>query len=114
MYINNKNINDKIKEINVFRSLGYSKRHLSSILYIENLVLGLKAIFLSNIIILVTYGIYMVIKYFKPFILQKLPITIDFMALIITDLILLLLIMFTTFVFKKKIFNKNIIVGIKE
>lgn len=113
-YINKKGMVDKKSDINILRSLGYSKKELNNIFYLENFyIVFLTTIISSAILLILSLSINLIVE-INPFIFQKIPISISFTAIIISVLVNLLSLFVTTYFYKKKVVTNNIIVGIKE
>lgn len=113
-YINKKGINDKKSEINVFRGLGYSKKEISRILFLENLYLGVLTSLISCVIVFLIWLTLMTLISSNPLIFQKIPVSVSGLSILISIFIVCVSLLITSNIYKRKVLTKNIITNIKE
>lgn len=113
MFINKKRINDKKSEVNIYRSLGFSKKNITRILYFESFYIGIISIVISSILIILTLVSLKYVIYLKPFIFQKIPVTLSSISIFISIITITITLMITTISYKKKILSDNVIGNIK-
>lgn len=113
MFINKKRIDDKKSEVNVYRSLGFSKKNITKILYFESFYIGIISIVISSILIILTLFSLKYAIYLKPFIFQKIPVTLSSISTFISIVTITITLIITTISYKKKILSDNVIGNIK-
>lgn len=112
--INNKKISDKIVEINLYRSFGYSIKEIKELLLIENLLISIISVFFSFFIMLIIFLIIKTIIFFNPFIFMKMPLTISYLSLLISLIVSVVSTMISVLIFQQKIFSNSLIGGISR
>lgn len=111
--INIKKLKDKLKEINIYRSIGYNNNDVKKILICENFIIGIISLILSLLITLVFMIILSFIEFYKPYIFSKLPIEISEISFVLAILLVFAVSFIAIIINQKKLFSTNIIEGIK-
>ena len=69
--INRKRLKDKLREINIYRSIGYNNNDIKKIIICENLIIGIISLILSLLITIILVAILICIQNYKPYIIYK-------------------------------------------
>ena len=111
--INRKRLKDKLREINIYRSIGYSNNDVKRIIICENLIIGIISLILSLLLTIVLVLILFCIQNYKPYIFSKLPIEISYIFFALAILLVFIVSFIAIIINQKKLFSSSIIEGIK-
>lgn len=114
LYINNKEFNKKITSINILRSLGFRTDEIFKINYFEKNIFSIFIVVILFIILLLLFIGYKIIILIHPFAFSKIPISLNWLSIIISILMIFISLNISTYYFNKKINNSNIIEGLKS
>lgn len=114
LYINNKEFNKKITSINILRSLGFRTGDIFKINYFEKNIFSIFIVVILFIILLLLFVGYKIIILIHPFAFSKIPISLNWLSIIISILMIFISLNISTYYFNKKINNSNIIEGLKS
>lgn len=106
--LNKSSLENNIKNYNILRKSGMKDKDYYSSLNLENIVLVIKSFIISSIIILLIDIILNVILYFYPFALAVLEIKVDFISLILYELIVSIVLYLSTIYYFKRIKKSKI------
>lgn len=109
IFINKNNMSQKEKNISVLRCLGYSKKTIKKILYIENILVGITSLICACVISLSIYFSLKTLVHFRPFILQKFPIDYSCSSIVIVTFILIITIVTSNIYLEKKLLKRSVI-----
>lgn len=109
-----KKTNERIKEINLYRCLGYSNKEINVIVLFENFGMGLLSIFLSIFIIGFILLIIKIQLNVKPYALSKLPIEVNMFSYVISFIVVCIISVIGLFFNNKAAASNHIIEELKE
>ena len=111
--INRKRLKDKLREINIYRSIGYNNNDIKKIIICENLIIGIISLILSLLITIILVSILICIQNYKPYIFSKLPIEISYISFVVAILLVFIVSFIAIIINQKRLFSSSIIEGIK-
>ena len=103
-YLNKKQNKEKQREISILLSLGFSKKDVRKLNFLENLYISLISIVISLVIFGFIFILFKIFVYYNPFIFQKIPIKFNLVSIFIV-----LIILFVANVVNLKHLNKKIL-----
>lgn len=112
--LNKKRIIDKAKEFGILRSIGFSKKELNKLLIVENSIIFVESLFW---IVLLSFGIFYILKIIilvYPFIFEKVPISINYLSLLISSVNIFVILVLSVIFYKKRIITDNVIINMGE
>ena len=113
-FINKSNISEKQKEISILRCVGFPKKAIKKMLYIENIFIGILSLLISCGITILMYLGLKIIVFYNPLIFQKIPISYSGSSIFVSIIVLLITIIASNKFLEKKLFSKSIIKASKD
>ena len=113
LYMSKKTLIERKQEINLYRSIGFSKSKICRYIYLLNIIMCITSIIISTIIIFLIVATLNYIVKINPIIFQKIPVMLSVPSIILSIIIAFLTLIISTKNSERIIFN-NIIENMRN